>query len=588
MSALSVLIPARCEEWLGRTVADVLEHSTADTDIIVVLDGAWPAEPLPVHPKLHVIYHPAPVGQRAAVNEAARVSTARYICKLDAHCSVAPGWDAALIAAAETLGRNVLQVPAQKNLHVYDVVCACGWRQYQGVAPASCPTCGGAVTREIVWKPRRGTTTTCWRFDETLHFQYWKEGQARQTGDYPDTMSLLGACWFADRRWFLDDLDGLDERHGSWGQMGTELSCKAWLSGGRVVCNTTTWFAHLFRVGGIGFPYAIKHSEQEAARAYSRDLWLRNRWPKQTEPLSNLIERFAPVPGWNTTTLPESALALPHEDDDLGDGLAVGVAIGLYGAEASPSHGPAPTAGIVYYSDSRGDETILTAVRRQLVHAAAGLPIVAVTLPDEDDVSDGRVRLTAHVGMRHVVLPLERGYLTMARQILTGLELLDTDVVFFAEHDCLYPVGYFDHRPQPGVFEYAAHTWKVDAATGRALTYQMEQLSGLCAERTLLLDHFRRRVAHIEAHGFSRRMGFEPGKPTRHGGLDDIPRATWSNALPIVDIRHGDNLTPSRWSKDQFRNQKYTAGWTEADAVPGWGQTAGRFSDWLDEVTRHG
>lgn len=595
MPDLSILIPARNERWLTRTVLDVLEHAKGNTDVIVVLDGAWPEEPLPVHPRLHVIYHPAPVGQRAAVNEAARVSTARYVMKLDAHCALDDGFDLKLLAAAEALGQNVLQVPAQKNLHVWDWVCpTCGHRQYQGPPLVTCPRegCAGVPVQEIIWKPRRGTTTTCWRFDETLHFQYWKEGQRRQAGDYPETMSLLGACWFADRDWFLDDLDGLDERHGSWGQMGTELACKAWLSGGRVVCNTTTWFAHLFRVGGIGFPYAIKHSEQEAARAYSRDLWLRNRWPKQVRPLSDIIERFAPLPGWNTTTLPASALTIPHEDDEVGVDMAAGVAIGLYGAEASPSHGPAPTAGIVYYTDSRGDDRMLRAVRRQLVHAAQGLPIVGVSLPraDVDNVlsSLGVVPLELFEGMRHVVLPARRGYLTMARQILTGLELLDSDVVFFAEHDCLYPVGYFDHRPQPGVFEYAANTWKVDAGTGRALTYQMEQLSGLCGDRRLLLDHFRRRVAHLEEHGFSRRLGFEPGKPVRHGGLDDVPRTTWANALPIVDIRHGDNLTPSRWSRDQFRNQKYTEGWTEADAVPGWGTTAGRFDAWLDEVTRHG
>lgn len=585
---LSVLIPARNERWLTRTVLDVLAHAKGNTDVIVVLDGAWPEEPLPLHPRLHVIYHPTPVGQRAATNEAARVSTARYVMKLDAHCALEEGFDLKLLAAAEQLGPCVLQVPAQKNLHVYDWVCpACGHRQYQGPPLAACPRqgCTGVPTQEVIWRPKRGTTTTAWRFDEALHFQYAKELQARQVGDYPETMSLLGACWFLERRWFLDELEGLDEAHGSWGQMGTELSCKVWLSGGRIVCNRTTWFAHFFRVGGIGFPYEIRHSDQEAARAYSRDLWLKNRWPKQTRPLSALIERFAPLPGWNPTTLPESARTLPHlDDDDDGDGFAVGVALGRYEAEASPSKAPAPTAGIVYYSDSRGDRAVLEGARRQLQHAAQGLPIVAVTLPEVvPNIID-----PTFASMRHVVLPAARGYLTMARQILLALELLDTDVVFFCEHDCLYPVGYFNHRPMPGVYEYAANTWKVDAASGRALTYQMEQLSGLCGDRRLLLDHFRRRVAHLEAHGFSRRLGFEPGKPVRHGGLDDVPRSTWANPVPIVDIRHGDNLTPSRWSREQFRNQKYTEGWTEADAVPGWGTTGGRFAAWLDEVTRHG
>jgi hypothetical protein len=43
-------------------------------------------------------------------------------------------------------------------------------------------------------------------------------------------------------------------------------------------------------------------------------------------------------------------------------------------------------------------------------------------------------------------------------------------------------------------------------------------------------------------------------------------------------------MSPSRWRKDQFRNQKYTAGWTESDGVPGWGTTLGRFDEFLREI----
>ena len=206
--------------------------------------------------------------------------------------------------------------------------------------------------------------------------------------------------------------------------------------------------------------------------------------------------------------------------------------------------------------------------------------------PPRDPAAPKRVR-TARDQSGHIVLPLERGSLTMFRQILKGLELLEVDVVFFAEHDVLYAPEHLTYRPTSSrVYAYNTHVWKVDQASGRALHYRCEQTSGLCADRQLLLEHYRRRVAHVEAHGFTRRMGFEPGKPMRHGGLDDIPRETWFATRPNVDIRHGGNLTPSRWRKDQFRDQRYTAGWTEADEIPGWGRTAGRFSAWLDEVTR--
>ncbi|MHC4736650.1 MAG: hypothetical protein ACYTDW_19670, partial [Planctomycetota bacterium] len=51
---------------------------------------------------------------------------------------------------------------------------------------------------------------------------------------------------------------------------------------------------------------------------------------------------------------------------------------------------------------------------------------------------------------------------------------------------------------------------------------------------------------------------------------------TWMSEVPNLDLRHKHNLTQTRWRKDQFRNQRYTKGWTIADKVPGWGQTRGR------------
>jgi hypothetical protein len=111
-------------------------------------------------------------------------------------------------------------------------------------------------------------------------------------------MCFVGAAFFMQRSRFWE-LGGLDEGHGSWGQMGVEISCKSWLSGGRMVVNKKTWFAHLFRTQpGFGFPYEMHYADQERAREYSRDLWLNNKWEGQVLPLSWLVDKFAPVPDW--------------------------------------------------------------------------------------------------------------------------------------------------------------------------------------------------------------------------------------------------------------------------------------------------
>ena len=232
------------------------------------------------------------------------------------------------------------------------------------------------------------------------------------------------------------------------------------------------------------------------------------------------------------------------------------------------------TKGVVYYSDCRGDTTILEAARQQLLRATNGHSIVSVTLAP--------VKLGTNL-----VLPIERGVLTMFRQILLGLEASDAEIVFLAEHDVLYHPSHFDFvPPRNDVFYYNVNTWKVDAETGRALHYITRQTSGLCASRELLLGHYRARVERVEREGFTRRMGFEPGTHRAPRGIDNVASDEWQSPWPNVDIRHGFNLTPNRWRQDQFRNPKACLGWLEADEVPGWGVTKNRFSEWLAERGR--
>ena len=124
----------------------------------------------------------------------------------------------------------------------------------------------------------------------------------------------------------------------------------------------------------------------------------------------------------------------------------------------------------------------------------------------------------------------------------------------------------------------------MDAESGRALFYYSNHTSQLCARRSLLLEHYRKRVAMVEAGGFSRRMGYEPGTHNRKERVDDYGCETWMSVQPNIDLRHGQNLTRTRWNKSEFRNRKFTKGWTEAESVPGWGRTVGRMTELLSGV----
>jgi glycosyltransferase involved in cell wall biosynthesis len=296
---ITVIIPARNEEFLGRTIQDVLENSEADTEVIAVLDGYLPNPPLKPDPRVTVIYNPSAVGQRAGANQAAKLARGKYIMKVDAHCAFDKGFDVKLM---EKMQDNYTMVPVMRNLHAFDWVCGCGTRIYQGPTPVKCPACGGAMVRDMIWKPRNRTRTDFMRFDTNLKFQYWRQFEARPeaSGESCDLMSFLGACWVISRHRHAK-LGGLDERHGSWGQVGSEMACKAWLSGGRLVVNKRTWFAHMFRTQGLdfGFPYSISEKEVDKARKRSKDLWINGKWDKAIRPLDWLVDKFAPVPDWH-------------------------------------------------------------------------------------------------------------------------------------------------------------------------------------------------------------------------------------------------------------------------------------------------
>lgn len=299
---VSVIIPSRNEFLLKKTIDTTLAASKGDIEVIAVCDGYWPEPFIPDDPRVVLIHHSEPVGQRHAINEAALIAKGKFILKTDGHSTFAKGFDVKL---AENCEYDWTVIPRMYNLHAFDWLCKNGHRFYQDKANPhkenKCPECKELLEIEYIWKPRLHKKTDFMYMDKDLRVQYWNSYRKRPEakGDIVDVMNGQGACWFQNRERFLE-LGGLDEKHGFWGQVGIEVACKAWLSGGRQVVNKKTWFAHMFRTTGpFGFPYKIRGSDQEKARRYSRDLWLNNKWPHQKRDFQWLIDKFSPVPSWN-------------------------------------------------------------------------------------------------------------------------------------------------------------------------------------------------------------------------------------------------------------------------------------------------
>lgn len=295
---LSILIPARNEEFLAKTIEDILANIEADTEVIVVLDGEWANPAVAQHPRVNVIYLAESIGQRAATNLACRLSRAKYVMKVDAHCAFDKGFDSKLI---EVMQDNWTIVPTMRNLHAFDWICKCGFSHYQDKG-SRCPTCGEQMTKKMIWQPRRGTRNYSYCFDTEPHFQYFRQFSQRPEGqgELTETMSLQGSAFMLtrDKYW---ELNICDEAFGSWGSQGIEVAVKTWLSGGRVMVNHNTWYAHMFRTkqaNGFGFPYSLSGRQVDNAKKTARELFFKNKWDKAVHPLSWLVERFMPIPGW--------------------------------------------------------------------------------------------------------------------------------------------------------------------------------------------------------------------------------------------------------------------------------------------------
>ncbi len=552
---LSILIPSRNEMFLSKTIEDITTNMRGDTEVIVILDGTWADPPIKDHPRVTVIHHSESIGQRAATNEAAKLSRAKYLMKVDAHCAFSEGFDVVMMADMQP---DWTMVPVMRNLHVFDWICKkCGDRRYQGETPISCPKCDNKTNfeRDVVWIAKGNPQSTSYCFDSEPHFQYFREFKSRPEakGDLTETMSLQGSCFMVTRDKYFE-LNLCDETFGSWGSQGIEVACKTWLSGGRVVVNHKTWYAHMFRTkgGDFGFPYPISGRQTAHAKSSARDLFFNNKWPLQKKPLYWLLEKFWPVPGWTEAQLLDLKKANFNNE----------IATSSPAPVTSTENTRELSKGMIYYTDNRCDEKIAGIVKEQLLK-----------ISKEKDMKIVSVSLTPIDFGKNIVLSLERGILTMFKQILAGLEAIDTDLVFFTEHDVLYSPEHFDFIPPVrDKYYYNQNTWQVRASDGHAVRWDCKKQSQLCGYREFLIAHYRKRIDMIEKTGFSRGMGFEPGTHGRPERVDDFKAEGWRSEIPNLDIRHGTNLTKSRWSQSEFRSQRSCRNWKESNIseIVGW------------------
>lgn len=224
--------------------------------------------------------------------------------------------------------------------------------------------------------------------------------------------------------------------------------------------------------------------------------------------------------------------------------------------------------GIIYYTDNRLEEPILSVVKQKIKEP--GLPIVSASLKPID------------FG-KNIVLDLSPSYLTMIKQITAALEASTAEYVFFCEHDVLYPASHFEFTPKrDDIYYYNGSVWRWKYPEDFAITYdRLISLSGLCVSRKLVLGQYKRRLEIIEKEGWesdktreplwARQWGYEPGtKKKKRGGFSDDDFEVWFSREPMIDIRHGRTFSQSKVTLDSFKHKPVNWQETTLDKIPGW------------------
>jgi len=231
---LSVIIPSYKDPLLQRTINSLLENAQGEIEIIVVLDGYWPAEYDWSDPRVKIVHIGKNGGMRNAINVGVKASRGEFIMRTDEHCSFGPGYDVIL---TKRFKHNWIMYPMRyyldpvkwevmdKKPNIYNKLVIDGSRhKFSGVD----------------W-PNRSI--------------------GREHKMIDESMAMQGSCWIMKRSWWDAVIGELQsEGYGTHYGDSHEMVFKTWVAGGKLMVNKGTWHAHKHR----DFPRTHNYGEREA------------------------------------------------------------------------------------------------------------------------------------------------------------------------------------------------------------------------------------------------------------------------------------------------------------------------------------
>ena len=289
MSKISIIIPSRGEQFLTKTIKDILVKATGDIEVIGVLDGYWiTPEEVIEDKRVNYLHLSESQGMRNAINKGVALASGEYILKCDGHVMFDYGFDEILKADHKP---DWVQIPRRKRLEPET------W------------------TLRDVEKPDMDYMFLTYPNDDTqwggreFSGREWREKNSDPSLKsilIDDCMSFQGSCWFMTKEYFnfLELMD--EELYGSFWKEAQEIGFKCWLSGGRVVRNKKTWYAHLHKGKKYGRGYKLNKDGNQVHNDNIQKWMNEKTWHKQKYNMAYLIRKFPGCPMWTPERIKEA------------------------------------------------------------------------------------------------------------------------------------------------------------------------------------------------------------------------------------------------------------------------------------------
>lgn len=219
---------------------------------------------------------------------------------------------------------------------------------------------------------------------------------------------------------------------------------------------------------------------------------------------------------------------------------------------------------ILYITNNILDTRLFKMCQKNIMETSCGFPIISVS------------QKPIEFGKNICIGELPHSSLSIAKQMLVGLDVIDTEFVAVAEHDCLYTSEHFSFFPHPTIastFWYNENVWVLHVTEqfygtfstfpGRMANSQLicetELLRKATKDRIEIMSHpvwLERhptgRIGEPGALDYNHAMRLSVGRALRgcremiRKYINNYHGKLWKSVNPNIDFKHGANFTKNR------------------------------------------